>query len=330
MIISTSGFGNTGASAVLDFLRGYPDIQVLDGIEFQLITMPDGLLDLKHALVNARSRLGGNAALKRFMRLEDSLVARRLKAKGCDYAALARDFVAELDPVTWQGASGYDPRDVANRRPNPVARAAYHYARKLNPNLHPRFETRYFLMPEEAAFDAAARRFIGRILDSLGIDRKRDVALDMLVNAVDPGAGLEFVDDTRVIIVYRDPVDLFIRATTHQSTNGFFPCADVEAFIRYYRTLMTRTRIGGDALCVQYEDLIYRYYPTTRGVMDFLGYPSRPRDEFKYFNPDVSVKYTNTRDTFGDKAAIARIEAELAPYLYAFPAAYTPVEKQPR
>lgn len=327
MIISTSGFGNTGASAVLDFLRGYRDIQILDGIEFQLIHMPDGLLDLKHSLVYSKDRLRSNAAIKRFLSLNNSVVAKRLISKGCDYSALAEEYIHSLTPISWQGSSVYDPTDTIKHKNNLFKRGLFYLARKFNPNIHPKFEKRYFLMMDEENFDIKTKEFVKKILNSLNVDVNKDIVLDMLVSAVDPCAGLEFLDETKIIVVYRDPVDLFIRATTHQATNGFFPCVDVEQFICYYKTLMEKTIIGDKVLCVQYEDLIYRYYPTTERIIEFLGYKNRPDDEFKFFNPDISVKYTNTRPTYNDNKVIETIDKSLSKYVYNF-TDYIPVEKQ--
>ena len=327
MIISTSGFGNTGASAVLDFLRGYPDIQVLDGIEFQLLHMPDGLLDLKQSLVYSKDRLSSNAAIKRFLRLNKSVVAKRLISKGCDYPALAEEYIQSLAPISWQGNSVYDPDDIVKHKMNVLKRGVFHLARKVNPNFHPKFEERYFIMMDEEDFNIRTKEFVRKILDSLKVDKNKDTVLDMLVSAVDPCAGLEFLDETKIIVVYRDPVDLFIRATTHQATNGFFPCTNVDQFITYYRSLMENTVIGENVLCIQYEDLIYQYYPTTERIMNFLGYTCRPDNEFKYFNPDISVKYTNTRPTHNDNVAIETIDKYLREYIYSF-VDYIPVNQQ--
>lgn len=328
MFISTTGFGNTGASAVLDFLRGYESLQILDGVEFQIVHMPDGLLDLKYNLVFNKDRLSSNAAIKRFMRITNSIFAKRLVKRGCDFDAITKSFIEDLNPICWKGTSAYDPFDTVHKHNTNVKRVLYHIARKVNPNIHPKFEDRYFLMMDEHEFNAKAQKYLRDLICALGVDMSRDVVLDMLVSAVDPSVGLEFFDNTKIIVVYRDPVDLFIRATTHQATNGFFPCADVKQFVRYYRTLMEKTKVDSNILCIQYEDLIYNYYPTTQKIIDFLGYSSRPANEFHYFNPDISVKYTNTRDTYDNKRIIKYIEKELSEYIYVFPDGYTLVEKQ--
>ena len=82
------------------------------------------------------------------------------------------------------------------------------------------------------------------------------------------------------------------------------------------------------ALIIKYEDLIYRYYSTTKMIMDYLGFKERPDCEFKYFNPDISVKYTKAWETYGGhEVEKEKIERELSNYLYEY-CDYVPVEVQ--
>ena len=80
---------------------------------------------------------------------------------------------------------------------------------------------------------------------------------------------------------------------------------------------------------VRYEDLIYDYYPTTRRIMEYIGKTDRPEDEFKFFHPDLSVKYTRADLTYpGHEGEIKYIKEQLPEYLYQFPMKYTPVAEQ--
>ena len=236
MIISTCGFGNTGASAVLDFLRGYSTLSIQDKIEFQLVHMPDGLVDLKNILVYSGDRVGSNAAIQRFYNLSKSMLAFRLGSAGCDFQKYTSDFISDLNPVFWNGYSNYDPYDISainhSGLTGKIQRLSRGLLRKINPNFHNKFKNRYFLMTDEKSFDEAAKIYINKIFTSLNVNQDEDVVMDMLFSGVTPNAGMEFFEDPKAIVVYRDPVDLFIRANTHQGTNGFFPCSDVRQFVR--------------------------------------------------------------------------------------------------
>lgn len=332
MIISTCGFGNTGASAVLDFLRGYSDVQIIDDFEYQLIHEVDGINDLKYHLTQSKERIACNAAIKRFIRLNDHSVARRLKKRGIDIKAINDRYLDQLITVSWKGCSNFDPDDVSNLRHTPIRlklqRGVHYILRHINSSWHyPPHQTRYFSMMSEKRFDEITRDYLKEIFHAIGYDVDDMIITDMLFSATNPGQGMEFFSDARAIIVYRDPIDLFIRATTHQATNAYYPCSDVEQFVRYYSALMDNTSLNGKVLCVQYEDLIYKYYPTTQRIMDFLGLDNRPQNEFKYFDPDVSVKYTNTTGKYDNKSEIGYIEKHLSEYVYHFEK-YVPVKEQ--
>ena len=69
MIIGVCGLGYTGSGAVQDLLKEYEEIEDLTGdYEFGFVYKPDGILDLRHHLVEAPCRdLSSNVAIKRFL-----------------------------------------------------------------------------------------------------------------------------------------------------------------------------------------------------------------------------------------------------------------------
>lgn len=332
MIISTCGFGNTGASAVLDFLRGYRDVQLVDDFEYQLIHEPDGINDLKYHLTQNKERISSNASIKRFMRLNNHSVARRLRKRGINVESINQRYLSQIITVSWKGCSNFDPDDVSNICHTPfrlkIQRGLHYILRHINSAWHyPAFQTRYFSMMSEDKFDEITKEYLKDLFLAMGYDINKMIITDMLFSATNPGLGMEFFDGAKAIIVYRDPIDLFVRATTHKATNAYFPCCDVKQFVSYYSTLMANTTINDNVLCVQYEDLIYKYYPTTQRIMDFLGYKNRPQDEFKHFNPDVSVKYTNNGNKSEFINEIEYIKKHLSKYIYEF-SGYIPVSEQ--
>ena len=152
--------------------------------------------------------------------------------------------------------------------------------------------------------------------------------MDMLFSATNPSVGMEFFNDPKAIVVDRDPRDLFLAARRNVWANAYMPWDSAESFTRYYKAVRENSKESKRALRIQYEDLIYKYYETTSTIMEYLEKDYRPDNEFKYFNPDVSVRYTNRKvDQIEYRDQIAYIERELPEYLYEFHK-YLPVEKQ--
>ena len=139
----------------------------------------------------------------------------------------------------------------------------------------------------------------------------------MLLSATNPGQGMEFFPDIKVIIIVRDPRDTYIRTQESIFRDSFIPRNSVENFCVYYRTVMSKTVADSRVLVVQYEDLIYKYNETKKRIKDYLGYNKDPAHEFRYFNPDVSVNYTNLAKKYPQyKDDIRYIEEQLGEYLY--------------
>ena len=326
MIISTCGFGNTGASAVLDFLQGYPDLQKISDFEFQLFHMADGITDLKYHLTFSKERIACNSAIIRFEKAAlHGRVGRMMKSLcGPEYERITKDYINSLVQVSWLGGSNYDPSDVSDRVHEGLKYTFQYWmnlvVRKINNKLHyPSHKLRYLALMDEKKFDDITKHYFEACLIAAGLDPNKDILTDVLFSAMNPRLGTEFVNDPKIILVFRDPRDMYIRANEHQTTNGHTPCADVDQFIAYYRTLMENLVTYENSLVIQYEDLIYNYYPTTKKIMDYLGFSERPANEFRFFNPDISVKYTKAWETYpGHETEKKKIEESLSKYLYEY------------
>lgn len=326
MVISTCGFGSTGASAVLDFLRGYDDVYLLDSLEFQLVHEPDGISDLKYHLTQSRERIGCNAAIKRFLRLKNTPLGYKLKHLGVDFDEITDRYIEKLTQVSWKGHSNFDPLDVSSISKNKFCfkfqRAINKVLRTINKRWHyPRFRTRYYSLLTSDRFDDITKEYIHALFNSMGFSMERDIVTDMLFSATNPTLGMEFFDDARAIVVTRDPRDLYVTIENGLWANGFQPWDSVEKFVVYYKSLMEHTIHSNDSrvLEIHYEDLIYNYKATTENIIQFLGYTDRPNNEFLYFDPDISVKYTQRYIRANKfKQDILYIESHLPEYLYNF------------
>ena len=72
---------------------------------------------------------------------------------------------------------------------------------------------------------------------------------------------------------------------------------------------------------VQFEDLIYNYDSTIKGIEKFVGpILGTHVNSKKYFDPAISIANTHVYPNYPEDAeAITKIECELKEYLYNFP-----------
>ncbi len=327
MIIANCGYGSTGASAVFDFLRGYENIACSpDGMEFDVIHQPDGLLDLKYFLCVNKERIACNAAIKRFIKMVKSgfWALQMREAIGSKFDEINEDYINSIIQIKWYGRSIFDPNDVSSTSSNEFiykvcSKIETYLSRIKGKGIHfPKDKLRYFSILDEEYFDNITKKYLKSLLDALGLN-KPNIMLDMLFSATNPIMGKEFFDDVKSIVVERDPRCMYIDAFKCLDLNTYMTCYDINDFIKYYKILKEKQGSYKNVLYVNYDKLVYEYYETTQEIIDFLGFDKRPENEFKYFNPNISVKYTYPYNKNLDNKSIEQIEAKLEKFLYQFP-----------
>lgn len=179
----------------------------------------------------------------------------------------------------------------------------------------------------EEEFDQITKKHIIKLLKLLGFNDGSIIILDMAFSATNPTKGMEFFDDAKAIIVTRDPRDIYVSAKIHPEDSRFMPNMDPNKFAVFYRQMQKYAQSNENVLLVQYEDLIYKYIETTEIINDFLKIDHRPENEFQYFDPTYSVKYTHRINLYKKyKEEIQSIEEQLKEYLYDFEHVISPSE----
>ena len=151
------------------------------------------------------------------------------------------------------------------------------------------------------------------------------LTLDQLVSPYQVASVLPFFDDLKVIIVDRDPRDIFLLNEFVWKRAAYIcDTSCVITFIEWYRSIREHWRIqdaeSSSILRLNFEDLVYNYQESIESIEQFLGIsPSDHLDKFKFFDPSHSLK--NTRlwhqpeySCVSDK--ISLISAMLPEYLH--------------
>lgn len=110
MIIGVCGFGYTGSGAVIDLLKEYCDVQVLDYEEFGIVYRPDGLEDLKYHLFSPSRYMACDVAILRFMQFIDYTFcpASRYGNVFTQVHELTKEYIASIVQVQWKGCWSWD------------------------------------------------------------------------------------------------------------------------------------------------------------------------------------------------------------------------------
>lgn len=339
-IISVSGYGATGSSAVIDYLKEFDCIDVLDDFEFQLIYFPDGISDLDYKLNQSCNRFyDSDVAISRFLSLCEKLDKWYEPAFHGNLLSIAKEYINDLNPVCWDGYWAYDrlntPQEEidsfyqkneqiakANRTRSFINRV-FRKLRIPQLHIHPyanysdifRYRPMYFSVLPDNFLDAT-RDFLSKLV---ALASKKDcdiIAIDMLLPPQNPLKYYRyFKQPVKSIVVSRDPRDLYTR-----EVNAKWPVVphdNVDTFISWYRENMKASINIHDnsILRLCFEDMIYEYENTTQTIRNFLGIEAKHSGSI--FNPQISVANTQLFSKLPvNQDDILKIEKELPEFLY--------------
>lgn len=327
MIIGITGYGCTGASAVIDLLQEFEDVQSYrSSVEFQVLQQPDGILDLHYHVVEAGRRLSNNVAIKRFIRNINSPGTGQIRRfTNNQYEYLSMEYIRKIIQIQWKGKSAFDPPDLRLfydtlrlKLFNKVVNKCLNMISKKM--AWPPKGMRYFAMLDEHSFVKITREYIRDLLNASGFDLNKPIILEQLFNTSEPLAGVEYVDEPISIIVDRDPRDVYLLMNHYYSRGtSFMPdTGDVEQFITYYKNLHRKVVEDPRVIYVQFEDLIYDYNKTCEKI-EIIMQGRKHIHKGQRFKPECSINNTMLYQKFPQYSdEIKKIEEELSEYLYPF------------
>jgi len=329
MIVGVCGYGATGSSPVLDLLREFEDIQVLDDFEFIYCYQFDGLQDLEYHLVkNPVRNTSGDVAINRFLR-----AARAIKtpfiAKPTDTKAfldITHRYIDSLIQAKYKGMDWIDVRS-GNVLKNTVNLAMkrivlpllYENRMKKPCYIWPNRDMYLCIDPDD--FYEKSKQYIRDILSIMGADMNRIILLNQPFAGNAPEQSFHFFDDPKAIVVDRDPRDLFLHAKyVSMSMRKFMPTKNVSDFVEYYRNLRKKQERKDTerVLFLQFENLIYNYENSLERIKSFLNVNNHklPRN---YFNPDYAISNTQLSLRYPNEISNVRyIEKHLPEHLFHF------------
>lgn len=338
--IDVSGVGNTGKSAVVDLLREFPHLWVPEyWFEFDLLRIPGGLLDLRHALLEDWSPIRSDAALRRFDRVVEMMgvdprpweigavlrsTSQRYDARfGGQFRALTRAFSAAFRTSAYRSEWPYHAlADGAARR------LAFKLARRAGLR---RLVTREVLLVDGREFDSQARDLMSALFGKLVGPGATGAVLNNGFEPFHPQSALDMLD-ARQIVVTRDPRDVYVSglnahgvsaadrsliAFDNDGMNKSFLATDdlalfVARFRRYHEELgPSDPRV----LRVRFEDLVIRPEPEIARIAAFLGLDPEQRAVGSHFRPEQSARNVGLWRNYSRQDEIEYLTRELGEWL---------------
>lgn len=336
-IIIPTGYMGSGSSAVTNLLseiQGYDDNNA--EFEYVMLHCPDGLFDLEDKLLIGNNALRSDEALHRFINCMFDLYSKNnywvsgYKTKvSPHFMNFCDDFITELIDIELKNIYWYFQQ-------NPVTHLmkAKNYLRRfvgkfsggrIRINRPVQYSNMLLAFPTSDQFYTASKNFLDKIYMALGYDRHHLVMDQFLLPHNLFRIPNYFDDNIRIIVVDRDPRDMFILNKyiwAPKSVAVPYPL-NAELFCEVYKKSRTSEKQIEDKriLRINFEDLVYMYNETIGYIYDFIGVDSDMHlKKMNLFNPYISIN--NTQLFYINKNSSEECEVireNLKDYIYDFP-----------
>ena len=294
----------SGKSAASDILREFRGVYVPNYlVEFDLLRMPGGLIDLKNAVMDW-SPVRTYGAVCRFSNLVESIAIYprfpiNLFKSGYGYAQrypniidLKDQFIKSIIACHWE-----TPWPYADLDDGPIDTFIRKSLRKFSVN-SPR---KYFLV-DKFKFEESAQKFIqSLVVEGVDTNTVKLIATHNALEPFSPGKNLNLLGQNALsIVVDRNPRDIY--ATAISTSAGFnmnvklnrmiVGAHNVETFIDRYLTYRKNIDMNDPrVLRLRFEDIVLNYEQTIQKIYEFTGInASQHLEKKKYFNPEKSSK----------------------------------------
>lgn len=327
--LDLSGYMFSGKHALnllIEELEGFSTHQW--DLEFNLLRLQDGIMDLEKALVEDWSIIRANSAIRRFKKLVKKLDGTYGKFPyklfhfhsdyyqtkfGYKFSELSNEYINNLIISSWHSEWPYSLYDMCEFEA---------FSRKIKKRLWDKetaFENEFHLIDGEN-FYKCTKEYLIKLLSSYdGV--QSDTTTLVTNNAFEPFSahrGLRYFDNAKSIIVRRDPRDMYVTACSHSKLYSKISHGNsIENFIKRFEIQERNTdkTPHKDIMFLQYEELILDHDKTKNKIFNFLEIDeSIHTKKNQYLKPEESKKFIGIYKNFENQKDIQLIEDRLKNY----------------
>lgn len=334
-IIVPTGYMGSGSSAITDLVAEFEDCQnEYKDYEFILLHCPNGVFDLEDKLLRGNNAIRSDEAIRSFECLTNKLYDKKFwwvgnykKVIGEEFKEYTKEYINSIQQFNYSGY-WYTHEEVNTkmffklllRKPFKMLlknKVSFKKVLRYDDGMRISFV-------KENEFYKCSHEYIYKIIEKISNGNK-NIILDQLLLPFNLFRVDNYFDDKlKVIIVERDPRDVFIINKYIWGVKGLsIPIPiDAEEFCDFYQRMRESEKkcTSDKILRVRFEDLIYDYDSELDRVMKFLNFTEKNHvNKKKRFNPEISIKNTQLFRKEEYLEEIKIIEERLSKYLYDFP-----------
>ena len=326
-IITCISFHGTGSGAVDDFLKEFDNCpSAPTNIECRFLQDPDGVSDLEYNLVENPHRLNSGYALRRYMKFARETAYGYRKIFGSKWLKYSQEYVDSLVTETYKGYWHGDLLLLSGPQ------KFIYYSRRAKDKLMPKplkkpFRYNYFPNQDyyhvhitRDEFIEKTQTYVDKLCRLLNPKNQPFIVLDQFVATSNIMRYISYAKDIRVIVVDRDPRDLFVQQRRYGDHVLPAEAAPFARVFRDHRAMIGDIPADAPVLRLQFEDLIFNYDEEMKKIVEFVGEDwSHHVAPKKYFDPAVSAANLQMWKKFPEYTEDCELIAKMLPeFLYDF------------
>ena len=324
-IITCASYGGTGSSAITDLLKEFKNCKSFGEFEFRFLHYPNGIRDLELSILNRNGRLNTSYEIYQFLKMNKKIQKVYRKYFGENFMFLTEDYIKKIARVSWVGTS-----ELYCNGEMKILKLKYKIINKILNFIKNKKEGIYYQKSDyplyvsdisKVKFYEETQNYLQKLFENLDQEGKYErIVLDQLIPSSDINSYLNYIKDIKVIVVDRDPRDLYILKREFWK-EGRIP-KDVNTYIEYFRAIRAHQKHDEEdkskILRIRFEDLVYSYEETLKKILFFLDLKEKDQiNKKQFFNPEISIKNTNLKKKYLKYGKeINQIEKELKEFCY--------------
>ena len=324
--IFVNGYGCTGSSAVVDYLREFDCVKVpIVEKEFRLITDPYGIIDLDRALNNSIDPLNEDIAIKKFIWMTNKYIEKpgKLTDVRCGYInefgenirIQTKQYIDTLIGRSYEGYWWYMDMEK-------TARAVF-FKKLLNKLKIKDFESyekiNLCLLSEREFIEATRKYLYSLFIPFVDDEEKEYLVLDNSLPATHPSYADRYFGDYRMINVERDPRDIYVNLCKKKLLIGYYSSKthDPSLFVEWYKKMRVNQEKSEKVMTVWFEDFVTNYDSECKKICSFLSLSDENNTNKRtLFDPNRSINDVGLWKKYPYKDEIEFIESHLSGNLY--------------
>lgn len=288
-IITSTGYGGTGSSVVIDIFYGHPDVHNLGDHELWFLQEFWGVTDLEYFVTKCAHRSKVSHAIYQYEKNVVKNANLYNKLFNDTYVRLSNDFIRNITTSTFVKArpayevDSFITKIINYELPLKITKLRNRILGVENKEVNIRHPTRThkYSTLNEIEFKKEVRKYVASLFDSIFVSTgKSNVVCDQLVPAMGYTKYLPYIDNLKVIIVDRDPRDIYLN-NKYIWKGAPYICdtTDVDQFIDWYKSIRYHSDENNcSVLRINFEDFIYKTKDAISSIMKFAELDERKFD----------------------------------------------------